>query len=63
VPGGIASAEQLAMMGRVLETFSQAYNVSNADERENLAALILELFNMGVRTEEELLTELKNRRG
>ena len=51
------------MMGRVLETFSQAYNVSNADERENLAALILELFNMGVRTEEELLTELKNRRG
>lgn len=48
---------------RVLDAYSRAHNVSNSQESQNLAALILELFNMGVRTEEELFTELKNRRG
>jgi len=58
VPRGVATAKQLAMMNKVLDSYCRTYNVSDAERREDLAALILELFDAGSRDEETLLAKL-----
>ncbi|RLP22281.1 hypothetical protein D8676_25430 [Mesorhizobium sp. YM1C-6-2] len=47
------------MMARVLDTFCGTYGVTDTIQREDAAALILELFNLGSRDEEALLAELE----
>jgi len=59
VPRGVASAKQLAMMARVLDTYCGTYHVTDSIQREDAAAVILELFNLGSRDEEALLAELE----
>ena len=62
VPRGVASAKQLAMMARVLDTYCQTHNITDPVHREDVAGLTLELFNLGFREEEALLAELLRRR-
>jgi hypothetical protein len=62
MPRGVATAKQLAMMARVLNAYSGTYNVADPVDREEVAGLILELFNLGFREEEPLLAELIRRR-
>jgi hypothetical protein len=62
VPRGVASAKQLAMMARVLDAYSGTLKVTDPFVREEVATLILELFNLGFRDEEALLSELIKRR-
>ncbi|MEP9388471.1 hypothetical protein [Mesorhizobium sp. KR9-304] len=50
------------MMEKVLAAYCAAHNVTNPIERDDLAMLILELFDMGSREEEALLAELIKRR-
>lgn len=59
---GVASAKQLAMMERVLDAYCGERNVANPVDRDEAAALILQLFNLNFREEEEMLAELKRRR-
>lgn len=62
MPRGVASAKQLAMMARVLDTYCETYNITDPVHRDGTAALILELFNLNFREEDALLAELKRRR-
>jgi hypothetical protein len=62
MPRGVASAKQLAMMAKVLDSYCHTHGVTDASQREDVATLILELFNHGFRDEEVLLTELMRRR-
>ena len=62
MPRGVATAKQLAMMGRVLNSYCQKHSVTDPLEREDIAELVLELFNLGSRDEEALLAELMKRR-
>jgi hypothetical protein len=62
MPRGVATAKQLAMMAKVLDVYCETHNVTDPGLREDAAALILELFNMGSRDEEALLAELIKRR-
>jgi len=62
MPSGIATAEQLAMMARVLEVYCSTYGVKNTVDRDSVAAHILELFDLGFQEEDVLLAELMNRR-
>jgi len=61
MPRGVASAKQLAMMERVLEAYCRTYSVTGPMQRDDLAALILELFDLGFREEDALLAELIKR--
>ncbi|HSH93520.1 MAG TPA: hypothetical protein VK968_05200 [Roseimicrobium sp.] len=61
MPRGVATAKQLAMMARVLNTYCETYRVIDPIQREDTAALILELFNLGFREEEPLRAELIKR--
>ena len=58
MPHGVANAKQLAMMEKVLDGYSQSYNITHPDDRDAAAALILELFNAGFREEETIIAEL-----
>jgi hypothetical protein len=62
MPRGVASAKQLAMMEKVLDRYCRTYKVTDTEQREYLASLILELFDTGSRDEEVLLAELLKRR-
>jgi hypothetical protein len=62
MPRGVATAKQLAMMERVLKSYCKSYGVSDPIEQDDIAELVLELFNLGSRDEEALLTELIKRR-
>jgi hypothetical protein len=62
MPRGVATAKQLAMMERVLDSYCRAHSVSDPLGREDIAELVLELFNLGSRDEEALLAELIRRR-
>jgi hypothetical protein len=61
MPRGVASAKQLAMMARVVDIYCEEHNVTDAEQREDVAMLILELFNLGSRTEAALLAEIRKR--
>ena len=61
MPHGIASAKQLAMMARVLDRYCETYGITDPLQRDDTAALILELFNLGSRDEDAILAELKKR--
>lgn len=58
MPRGVATAKQLAMMAKVLDASCAAHNVNDAVQREHAAAVILSLFNRGLRDEEALLAEM-----
>ena len=62
MPRGVATAKQLAMMARVLDAYCKMYNVSDPVDRDDAAARILELFNVGFREGEPLFAELIRRR-
>jgi hypothetical protein len=62
MPRGVASAKQLAMMAKVLDAYCKMYNVSDPVDRDDVAALIMELFNLGFREGEPLFAELIRRR-
>lgn len=62
MPRGVASAKQLAMMERVLTGYCRTHDISDPDDRDHIATLILELFNTGQRSEEALTAELERRR-
>jgi hypothetical protein len=62
VPRGVATAKQLAMMARVLETYCERFGVPSSDAvRDELGLEILTLFDRGFRDEETLLAELIRR--
>ena len=62
MPRGIATSKQLAMMARVLETYSERFGIPNSDAlRDELGLEILTLFDRGFRDEETLLAELIRR--
>ena len=58
MPRGVANAKQLAMMEKVLDGYSQRYNLTHPDDLDDAAALILDLFNAGFREEETIMAEL-----
>jgi len=62
MPYGVASAKQLAMMTSVLESFCSTHEVTDPVKRDDTAAVILELFNLGFRDKDALLQELQKRR-
>jgi hypothetical protein len=53
--------QALAMMEKVLDIYCRTHNVIDPAQREDVAMLILELFNLGFR-EKTLLAELVRRR-
>jgi hypothetical protein len=61
MPRGIASSKQLSMMERVLTAYCDANAVTDSARRAELAALIVQLFDMGKRSEDDLLAELQQR--
>ena len=56
--GTIASPEQVAAMARVLDAYCKQAGITSQVERENLAAQIMALFEIGVCEEDELLAAL-----
>ena len=52
--GGVASPEELAVMDRVLDAYCAQAGVTNQVERENIAAEIVALFELGLPTEDDL---------
>jgi hypothetical protein len=62
MPNGVASARELAIMDKALEAYLRTYQITDKLHREDIAALVLELFNLGFRSEETLLAELISRR-
>lgn len=62
MPSGVASAKQLAIMENVLRCYCETYNVTDSLRREEIAVLILELFDRGLRADELLMAELISRR-
>jgi len=61
MPRGVASNKQLAMMTRVLDAFCVAHGITDPKAREEIGAVLLAIFNEGLRTEEELTTALRLR--
>jgi hypothetical protein len=61
MPRGVASAKQLAMMEKVLGAYCEEHNLTDPIKRDDVAVLILELFNLGSRDEEALLAEMRKR--
>jgi hypothetical protein len=49
------------MMTRVLDAYCAAYALDDPITREEVATLVIELFNEGLRIEEELTTALRFR--
>lgn len=62
MPRGIASSNQLSIMNKVLAAYCETYRVGNEEDREDAAALILQLFDRGLRDEEALLAALVQHR-
>lgn len=56
--GAVAGPEHVAVMGRVLDTYCRHTGITNKIERENVAARIIALYEIGVVCEEELLAAL-----
>jgi hypothetical protein len=60
MPRGIASAKQLSMMAKLLDAYCEKHAISNDVDRNDLAALLLTLFDSGARTEEALSVALEH---
>ena len=56
--GTVAGPEQVAAMGRVLEAYCEHTGITSHIERQNVAARILALYELGVADEDELLAAL-----
>ena len=54
----VAGPEQVAAMGRVLDAYCKHAGITGQVERENVAARILALCEIGVADEDELLAAL-----
>jgi hypothetical protein len=54
----VAGPEQVATMGRVLDAYCEHAGITSQIERENVAARVLALYEMGVAEEDELLAAL-----
>jgi hypothetical protein len=50
------------MMSRVLDAYCAEYAIDDPITRDEIGALLIKLFDSGVRTEEELATALKRQR-
>lgn len=62
MPRGVASAEQLAMMARVMEAYCERFSIpDDPAERDQLALEILVLFNAGFHDEATIMGELIKR--
>lgn len=59
MPRGIATAKQLAMIKGVLDAHCEKHAVLNDVDREELACLLLTLFDGGARTTEALSAALE----
>jgi hypothetical protein len=55
---GIANSEQLGLLKQVLEAYCTARGVTAEQDRDNIAASILWLFNQGLSTSEEITAAL-----
>jgi hypothetical protein len=58
MPRGVANPKQLAMMVRVLDSYSRAFGVTDELRRDELASEIVALFDRGCRDEGSLLEAL-----
>ena len=56
--GAVARPEEVAVMARVLDSYCNQAGITSQVERENVAAQILALYEMGVSEEDELLAAL-----
>ena len=56
--GAVAGPEQVAAMGCVVDAYCKQTGITSQVERENIAAKILVLYEMGVDSEDELLAAL-----
>lgn len=63
MPRGIASAKQLAVMQSVLDSYCVTHGIVDPGSREELSALILQLFDRGARSADDLSTALDNLAG
>jgi hypothetical protein len=55
----IASPQQLAIVAQVLEAYSIAFSVDDPAKRENIADLLMMLFERGARTQAELAAAIE----
>jgi hypothetical protein len=62
MPRGVASASELAIMDKALEAYLRTYQITDRLHREDVAAVVMELFDSGFRSEETLLAELIRQR-
>ena len=58
-PTGIADSEQLHLLKQVLESYCAARGVTAEQDRDNIAASILRLFNQGLSTSDEITAALE----
>ena len=60
---GIANSEQLGVLCQALEQYCAAHKVTDNDERENVASLIVWLFGRGVTGLDEIVAALEETLG
>ncbi len=59
MPGCIANDDELRMMATVLEDYCRRHSVGKSDHRRReIARVILQLVNLGVRNKRDLANEL-----
>ena len=58
-PIGIADPEQLAALTQALDRYCDARHITNEQDRENLAYLIMDLFGRGLTSVEEIVSALE----
>jgi hypothetical protein len=56
----IASPQQLSVVAQVLEAYSIAFSVDDPARRENMADLLMKLFERGARTQAELAMAIEH---
>jgi hypothetical protein len=61
MPYGVASPKQLRMMSKVLDEYCSAHGIKDAEESEDIGLVILDLFNTGHRTADEIRAGLEKR--
>ena len=55
----IASPQQLSIVAQILEAYSIAFAVDDPARRENMAELLMKLFERGARTQAELAAAIE----
>ena len=62
MPRSSVTSEEFAMIDRVLHAYCKANGVADPVEKNDMAAILLTLFQMGCRTEKSLTAKLASER-